>query len=1486
MKAQKSLAAVLLLCLVLVVQGCWGKGKKNEPPTLTSCCPEEPDFAMTTGSVQELSVAVTDPDGDPLSYVWKATAGKVKSKGEGTALYTAPDQPCGAEVIVAVGDGKGGVTSHTWNVTIVRPENPPVIESYTPSQTEFSVNVGSVTDFSVVVSDPDGDPLSYSWEATEGTLEAVDSSAQWTAPSEPGSAVITVTVSDSRGGVAAQAWDVVITAQSPIIEGFSPEQEELTVYVGTVTDFSVAASDPDGDPLSYSWEATAGTLEAEDSSTAKWTAPDQPGSAAVTVTVSDGKGGYASRTWNVTVINRSPVISAHVPAEDALTANAGSVIEFSITASDPDGDSLSYAWEATNGTLEAEDSGTAKWTAPRRLGDAVVTVTVSDGKGGTANRTWSVTVTARSPVINSYVPAKDSLTVNVGSSLDFSVSASDPDGDPLSYSWKATGGTLDAAGRTAKWTAPNEPGSVAVTVTVSDGKGSSVNQTWNITVVVRPPVITEHVPSDDNFQVNVGSVIDFHVTASDPDGDPLSFTWEATGGAFQSKHRDRAEWAAPSQAGHVRVKVTVSDGKGGSATQTWHIEVTARPPEITAHTPVDDELTVVLGEVVEFSVSVSDPDKDSLSYTWEATVGTFDDDKSDRTKWTAPMEPGTAEVTVTVSDGKGGAVAQTWSVTVKNRSPVISAFVPDKDTFWVNEGDVVNFSVTASDPDGDSLGYTWEAKGGTLEDGGSSAETKWTAPMEPGPAEVTVTVSDGKGGTVTKTWHITVNAPPEIAAHSPVDDDLLVLVGHVVNFSVTASDPDEDTLSYTWDAKGGTLEDGDSSAAKKWTAPMETGSAEVTVTVSDGRGRTASQTWNITITVQPPEITNPLPASSSEKPYRAQISGEYDLSITAEDPQDLPLTFTWTATGGALQDHPLETAKWTAPSEMGLAKVTVTVKNTFNLSSTHTWYFDVTNIVDVDEDITQPTTWLDGMVYEIRQDIEVKSTLTVQPGAIVKFADGCGLRIDSTGQIIAQGTAEKAIVFTSLNDDSHDGESNQNSGPAAAGAWGGVILNSNGNVFEHCEFYYGGSSDGTMLDLGATSGNTVTNCTFAYSEGVGLYAGQASGATITNNAFYGNYAPLVISVKLSLDDSNVFEPPSGGDANTRQGIFVSDAFGATFFDEAIEWGETEVAFVLAPGSDFYIERGTLKLYPGTTVKLSGNSLRVLTIGELTAVGTDAKPIVFTSINDDEYGGRSGCPYPPAAPQPGDWATIEIALHAGRCVFANCRIRYGGTEADYSNGDAALSVSSNDVGLGKIVFEYNLRGLDYLAYQAELDCSFSYNTYPARISMEVHTISVSASENTYNAVYLCDRPQAGGDKMWRTNCPLVLLDSIDLDGSTVHHEPGTIIKAGRDVTIRLGLGAGSISSTSLPSPRIWTKTTEAMWAWEKGRLQRATGKASTIKKRVYGFRAATFITPNTPNDRSLGQFLKAGAVRALCRAASAAWGRSLIDSQGYVCDNTK
>jgi peptidoglycan-associated lipoprotein len=68
-------------------------------------------------------------------------------------------------------------------------------------------------------------------------------------------------------------------------------------------------------------------------------------------------------------------------------------------------------------------------------------------------------------------------------------------------------------------------------------------------------------------------------------------------------------------------------------------------------------------------------------------------------------------------------------------------------------------SATASDPDGDPLTYRWSAPTGTLANP-SEVQTVWTAPCEPGPVPVTVTVDDGKGGTASDTVTIQVIRPP------------------------------------------------------------------------------------------------------------------------------------------------------------------------------------------------------------------------------------------------------------------------------------------------------------------------------------------------------------------------------------------------------------------------------------------------------------------------------------------------------------------------------------------------------------------------------------------------------------------------------------------------------------------------------------------------------------------------------------------------------
>jgi peptidoglycan-associated lipoprotein len=77
----------------------------------------------------------------------------------------------------------------------------------------------------------------------------------------------------------------------------------------------------------------------------------------------------------------------------------------------------------------------------------------------------------------------------------------------------------------------------------------------------------------------------------------------------------------------------------------------------------------------------------------------------------------------------------------------------------VEVGKSSTVTADAQDPDGDQLTYKWSAPTGTLQNPGDR-QSLWTAPMEPGPVPVTVTVDDGKGGTASDTVTIQVTRPP------------------------------------------------------------------------------------------------------------------------------------------------------------------------------------------------------------------------------------------------------------------------------------------------------------------------------------------------------------------------------------------------------------------------------------------------------------------------------------------------------------------------------------------------------------------------------------------------------------------------------------------------------------------------------------------------------------------------------------------------------
>ena len=161
--------------------------------------------------------------------------------------------------------------------------------------------------------------------------------------------------------------------------------------------------------------------------------------------------------------------------------------------------------------------------------------------------------------------------INPGGSTYIECDATDSDDDELSYIWSADGGTLTGGGATIKWTAPDEVGSYTVTVEVSDGDDIVIDQ-LAITVLApnNPPTIDSL--TTDCPRVKKAGTATITCEATDPDGDELSYEWSSERGSFSGEGAIVA-WVGPSEYNTYDITVTVTDGRGGEATEGLSIIV-------------------------------------------------------------------------------------------------------------------------------------------------------------------------------------------------------------------------------------------------------------------------------------------------------------------------------------------------------------------------------------------------------------------------------------------------------------------------------------------------------------------------------------------------------------------------------------------------------------------------------------------------------------------------------------------------------------------------------------------------------------------------------------------------------------------------------------------------------------------------------------------------------------------------------------------------
>jgi len=184
--------------------------------------------------------------------------------------------------------------------------------------------------------------------------------------------------------------------------------------------------------------------------------------------------------------NRSPVASCSAD-KSMVYAESGDVVAVRGQASDPDNDSLTYSWTATGGTVEGSGPEVRWNSSGSAPGTYTVKLRVDDGRGGTADCSVGMRVEPRTNRPPTMSCSADRSSMVVGERVQITATASDPDNDPMTFSWRTSGGQIVGSGSSVRFvTSDLAPGRCTVTGRVDDGRGGTADCSVDLAVQAPP----------------------------------------------------------------------------------------------------------------------------------------------------------------------------------------------------------------------------------------------------------------------------------------------------------------------------------------------------------------------------------------------------------------------------------------------------------------------------------------------------------------------------------------------------------------------------------------------------------------------------------------------------------------------------------------------------------------------------------------------------------------------------------------------------------------------------------------------------------------------------------------------------------------------------------------------------------------------------------------------------------------------------------------
>ncbi|NVK29936.1 MAG: putative Ig domain-containing protein, partial [Gammaproteobacteria bacterium] len=571
---------------------------------------------------QVLSIAdlFRDVDGDALTLSVDTKPSWLNFEATSATLSGTPSNAdVGTHTVTLSATDSALSVSQSYSLEVLNTQDAPAI-SGTPAT---SVDEDSAYSFTPTASDDDGDALTFSitnkpswasFNTMTGALTGMPVNA------DVGNTTgIVISVSDGADTVDLAAFDlqVVNTQDVPVISG----TPATSVNEDAAYRFVPTASDDDaGTTLTFSI-ANKPSWASFDTSTGELTGTpvnaDVGSTTGIVISVSDGTDTVALPAFDLEVVNTqdTPVISG----TPATSVNEDSAYRFTPTASDDDGDTLTFSivnqpsWAnfdtstgALSGTPDNADVGNTTG----------IVISVSDGTDTVDLAAFDLQVvnTQDAPVIEG-TPAN---SVDEDSAYSFTPTASDDDGDALTFSItnKPNWAVFDDATGALTGTPANADVGITtgIVISVNDGTDTVALAAFDLEVVNTQdvPVITG-TPANS---VDEDSAYSFTPTASDDDGDNLAFSivnkpsWAVFSPSSGALSGIPTNADVGTTAGIV---ISVSDGTDTVALAAFDLEVvnTQDSPVIsgTPATSVDED------SAYSFTPTASDDDGDTLTFS-------------------------------------------------------------------------------------------------------------------------------------------------------------------------------------------------------------------------------------------------------------------------------------------------------------------------------------------------------------------------------------------------------------------------------------------------------------------------------------------------------------------------------------------------------------------------------------------------------------------------------------------------------------------------------------------------------------------------------------------------------------------------------------------------------------------------------------------------------------------------------------------------------